>query len=141
MNNSLRTVDVRLPKSWHVDVESEPTPFTLPGVDVRPEWSGRHDDGRSRLVVFSVRLSQGASMEALRQGLRRDLMAESGHASGDALAWVSQIDGEFFPALLRTPSGGGPSLIWLARLPEDTVPDRMPEVIAAIEASEWAYGF
>lgn len=141
MSDSLRTVDVRLPKTWRIDRQSEAVSFALSGVDARPESSWVHDDGRSKLVVFSVRMVAGESMEVLREGLRRDLMAESGHASGDALAWVSQIDGEYFPAILRTPSGGGQPLVWLARLPEDTVPDRMPEIISAMEAAEWVYGF
>lgn len=78
-------------------------------------------------------------MDALRKSLKQDLMAESGHATGDALAWVSHIDGEYFPAIMRTPSAGGHPLIWLARLPEDTVPARMPEIMRAIEASEWEW--
>ena len=140
MSNSLRTVDVLLPHTWRLD-EPLATPFSLPGVDARPESTWRHDDGRSHLAVFSIRLAPGASIKALHEGLKRDLMAEPGHASGDALAWVSQIDGEYFPAIMRTPTGGGQPLIWLARLPEDTVADRMPEIITAVEASEWGIEF
>ena len=138
---ALRKVDVSLPAAWRADDDADdaPTPFRLPGVDMRPEWWGTHEDGRSKLVVFSVRLSSKATMESLRTALRRDLMAEPGHASGDALAWVSQFEGEYVPAIMRTPSAGGHPLVWLARLPQDTVPDRMPEILAALEAAEWQW--
>lgn len=141
MADALRTVGVRLPATWRAvgDAASEPAPLKRPGIELRPEWRGKHEDGRSELVVFSVRLSPTASMDALRKSLKQDLMAESGHVSGDSLAWVSQIEGEYFPAIMRTPSAGGHPLIWLARLPEDTVPARMPEIMQAIEASEWVW--
>lgn len=141
MADGLLTAGIRMPGAWYTDddAETEPTPFRMPGVDVRPEWRGKHEHGSSKLVVFSVRLSPKTSMEALREGLKRDVMAEPGHASGDALAWVSHIDGEYFPAIMRTPAGGGRPLIWLARLSEEAVPDRFPEILSAIEATEWEW--
>lgn len=140
MADALLALDLALPDTWQqsrADEDANATHVRIPGATADPVWEGVHAAGGAALVVYSLRLSSGMSFSDLREALKRDLRAEEGHASGDSLAWVIDAGGEYFVNVLRTPTSGGRPLIWVARLHEQTVPDRLPEVMAAVEQSAW----